>query len=1780
LGAAGIGSGAGGHGVGSVTIQSGYVTAKGGNDLDGKGTGAGIGGGNAKGVLKNLSISGGIIYASAGSSDAYDIGCGDTGSALSTDQNGTFTITNGTVLATNIGYAKTMIVTGGSVLANLTNACDAAHSPVYRTTLTLPIGNYTQANVSSFVDGYGTNDIYSDGNRKVYLYRTTTDAFKASADVTTAYQATAYHYIGQTLADGTGMLKMQPQFSFKDPETTPVVGDTFQIDVDDSALTSRWGDCVYTVSAFSGCVSETNNPPSNARHKGAYVSLLANGIGTYTVTATCAVPTESADVYWPVTATYTGTVTQQAGAIEITENPSKIYDSQKVADPSVTTTGDGAVTYTYYTGTDTSVADAKLNAAPVDQGTYTVVASMAGTDHYTAASASESFTITPRPITLGLSASLSDDKGTATLSATVLNAVDAQGGVDFTITKPDGTTKDVTGTIAASGDAYVAQVSFTDVGAGTYTVVATYVSAMSGDYSCATTASASFNKEYVTRSINVDSSFTVAYGGSTFSLNAAASTSEGANDQFAYQVASDEFAAYGLNPTILVDAAGNVTPTNAGVATVKITLTDSNNVYAPETAYVKVTVTRAKLTVTPYVKDSGGNTITEAMYGSLGGLTYGLTSVGLKGEDTVDNFDGHGKLEAVPLATTADAGTYTIGIKRVGDGSVTINGTTYYNVFVSRNYEIDEVASDFTVKPAILTVAANDATGTWGGTEPTYGVSLSGFVLSDTASTVFSTQPTVALDTAKTGGKSFSKLEPGAYVSAVKAEAGTQNTNSHGEGCYNYTVKTTSGTLTVAKADSALAISVDSKTYDGKAVTPKVTTSTDPAFDSTYTVTYYPLDSETALPGAPTDAGQYRAVAKVKDAAHFADASAGCLFTISKAAPEVESPTLKTLTYQDGMTLAINQPLPADSGWTWDNPDTALSVGTVKASATYTPADTANYTTVTRTLTFAVIKATSTIAITSDPSKTYDGAAVSDPTVNKSGDGAVTFAYYVGADTKATPLASAPVDAGSYTVVATVAATGNYESASASRAFTIAKATPTPETPTLASLVYASGLTLADEALPAGWTWNEPTRAISVGTVSADATYTPADTKNYNTVTRALSFQVVTGQGTIAITEDVSQTFNGSAVEDPVVSKTGDGAVSYAYYAGGSANGTALASAPMDAGTYTVVATLAETKNFKGSSDSATFTIAKRSVVLGISASQSGTSATVTVTAAGLISADGSAKITVSDPSGVGTAQEFTVAFAETSAGSGIYVATQTFASVPSTIYQVKAEYVAGTSGNYTCDAPATATYDKDKSSRIIDVKDSYTMAYGDAAFNLRASTSPGTTTTGDKFAYEVVQDSFSTLGLPASVSVDAQGNVTVENVGTSTIKVTLSDTTTPGKYNDAVAYVKVSVTRKALTATSYAQVGGSHVTSAAYGSLGDVTYGIDLVGLTNGDTADDFTNGHGALTARSLDERSDVARNAYELSIDQVGASGAVSAAAGGLSAAADGSMFMSRNYAITYTTGTLAVTPAALTVSAADTMGIWEGTEPTYGVAVDGLASWEGTDSVFSTKPAAALDTSKTGGKTYNQLEPGTYSNAIAVTSLGTLKPNSNGLYNYTVASAPAQTAAADLTVEKVQGTISITGDPSKTYDGKAVSDPAVTKNGTGAVTYTYYTGTDTSTTPLASAPKEAGAYTVMAVMAADDHYTSASASRMFTITSAADGGGLGPNTDNGGSGLNSSGSGDSGSNTIADDGSTISATSTAKTGDEPSMVIAMLALIALGAGACAAWCWRSKESGTLPR
>lgn len=124
---------------------------------------------------------------------------------------------------------------------------------------------------------------------------------------------------------------------------------------------------------------------------------------------------------------------------------------------------------------------------------------------------------------------------------------------------------------------------------------------------------------------------------------------------------------------------------------------------------------------------------------------------------------------------------------------------------------------------------------------------------------------------------------------------------------------------------------------------------------------------------------------------------------------------------------------------------------------------------------------------------------------------------------------------------------------------------------------------------------------------------------------------------------------------------------------------------------------------------------------------------------------------------------------------------------------------------------------------------------------------------------------------------------------------------------------------------------------------------------------------------------------------------------------------------------------------------------------------------------------------------------------TNVGTgsihIAPLPAGNYDFTGGSYP-------FTIKRADSSISIIGDPSKTYDGKVVNDPAVNKSGsTGAVTYTYYTNEDCTTettnansgaTSNGAAPKNAGDYWVVAAVAASANYNAAtSAAKNFTIS-----------------------------------------------------------------------------------
>lgn len=131
---------------------------------------------------------------------------------------------------------------------------------------------------------------------------------------------------------------------------------------------------------------------------------------------------------------------------------------------------------------------------------------------------------------------------------------------------------------------------------------------------------------------------------------------------------------------------------------------------------------------------------------------------------------------------------------------------------------------------------------------------------------------------------------------------------------------------------------------------------------------------------------------------------------------------------------------------------------------------------------------------------------------------------------------------GRFKVKVTVRAIGYTDGTATSSTVTISKATPTPEE-VPSDLPATYGHTLADIALPDGWTWDAPNTSVgNVGTNQFAATYqkTPAD--YYNPVLETLSVVVSAKDISDAVVElGTGLTYNGAEQTQTVDSVTVDG---------------------------------------------------------------------------------------------------------------------------------------------------------------------------------------------------------------------------------------------------------------------------------------------------------------------------------------------------------------------------------------------------------------------------------------------------------------------------------------------------------------------------------------------------------------------------------------------------------------------------------------------------------------
>ena len=405
-----------------------------------------------------------------------------------------------------------------------------------------------------------------------------------------------------------------------------------------------------------------------------------------------------------------------------------------------------APTRTYYTGSNAS--GTALPGAPTDVGTYTVVASFAGSTDYAAASASASFTITPAHL------------------AVTANAASKTYGQKFDLTTFTGTllgvqTGDaITAAFSSAGDAATA-------GAGNYAISAVLSDGGSGKLAL----------DYV-----VDSDLTNV---GTLTINPATLTATANNTTKVYGQANPTF-----TDTITGLVNGDKASVVSGAAGLTTTATVSSPVGTDAITAALGTLSAANytfafqsgtLTINPATLTATANNATK-VYGQAN-PTFTDTITGLVNGDKSSVVSGSASLTTIATASTgvgADAITAALG---------TLSAANYTFAFQS---------GTLTINPATLTVTANNATKVYGQANPTFTDTITGLVNGDKASVVSgsATLSTTATTTAA----------PGSYT--ITAALGALSATNYNFAFVNGTLSIAKDTTTTTGAFSTAGQSV------------------------------------------------------------------------------------------------------------------------------------------------------------------------------------------------------------------------------------------------------------------------------------------------------------------------------------------------------------------------------------------------------------------------------------------------------------------------------------------------------------------------------------------------------------------------------------------------------------------------------------------------------------------------------------------------------------------------------------------------------------------------------------------------------------------------------------------------------------------------------------------------------------------------------------------------------------------------------------------------------------
>ncbi|HEY1646661.1 MAG TPA: Ig-like domain repeat protein [Terracidiphilus sp.] len=385
------------------------------------------------------------------------------------------------------------------------------------------------------------------------------------------------------------------------------------------------------------------------------------------------------------------------------------------------------------------------------------------------------------------------------------------------------------------------------------------------------------------------------------------------------------------------------------------------------------------------------------------------------------------------------------------------------------------------------------------------------------------------------------------------------------------TANATSSAFNIAAVAPTITFTVPDHTY-GDAAFPVSATS-----NSSGTITYSVVSGPATISGGTvtlTGAGTVTLEAAQAASGAYAAGTQDATFNVAKATPPISWMAPAAIAYGKALTAAqLNASSTVAGSFTYTPATGAvLAAGMQALSLTFTPTDTADYTTATATVNLTVNKATPPISWTAPAAIVY-GNALTAAQLNASSTVAGSFTY--------TPATGAVLAAGTQTLSLTFTPTdtANYTTATATVNLTVNKATPSISWTTPAAIAYGDALSAtqlnASSTVAGSFTYTPALGAVlAAGAQILSATFAPTGTANYTTATATVNLavnkatEVISGPpATLAYgsagtaTATVAGRYSGPAVAAP------SGSVSYTINGGSAqtallANGTATLDVP------------------------------------------------------------------------------------------------------------------------------------------------------------------------------------------------------------------------------------------------------------------------------------------------------------------------------------------------------------------------------------------------------------------------------------------------------------------------------------------------------------------------------------------------------------------------------------------------------------------------------------------